>query len=231
MNLNVKTYNEQFLAAGKIVLDSDLGGNDPIAKFGVRLVEADVAPGETYWKVIGIHHLLPEENRGEGHTYLEALDEAGVRIQSPMVWANHQDNTIQEPVKLEKPASEPAGNIPMFKAVHAVRIRGQSINAADKSDTVEHLHSNHDDEPLPADGLGGNTRFHHSFYVVFQRTRKVADGPGPQPVSFLQFAQEHALGNAVTPTFAFQQHQVQAFERGIVFAKDDQPNSLRFQLW
>jgi hypothetical protein len=231
MNLNVNSYNQQYLAAGKIVLDSDLAGNDPFAKFGVRLVEADVVPGETYWKVIGIHHLLPVENRGDGHVYLEALDEAGVRIQNPMVWANNQDNTIQEPVKLEKPAAEPAGNIPMFKAKHVVRIRGLSINANDKSDSVENLHTDHDNEPEPADGLGGNTRFHHSFYVVYQRTRKAEGGPGPQPVSFMQFAQEHGLGNAVTPKFAFQQHQVQAFERGVVFARNDQPNSIQHQLW
>ena len=72
MNLDVKSYNQQFRDTGKLVLDSDAANNHALTKFGVRVVAADVAPGEMYWRVIGIHHLLPMENRGDHHIYLEA---------------------------------------------------------------------------------------------------------------------------------------------------------------
>jgi|WetSurMetagenome_2_1015567.scaffolds.fasta_scaffold394548_1 hypothetical protein len=232
MNLNVRSYNQQFRDTGKLVLDSDVANNHPMNKFGVRLVEADVAPGETYWKVIGIHHLSPTENRGDHHIYLEALDEAGVRIHAPLVWATSQFGSITEPVKLEKPDAEPAGNIPMYEGnTYKASIRGLSLNASDKSDRVDNIHTNHPDEPLPADGLGGVTNGHHSFYVVFQRTKKGAADPNPQPVNFLQYAVDHGLGNAVTPKFEFEQHQVQVFVLGVVFAKNVQPNAIQHQLW
>jgi hypothetical protein len=235
MNLNVKSYNQRFRDTGKLILDSDVADNNALTKFGVKVVTADVAPGETYWRVIGIHHLLPKENRGDHHIYLESLNEAGERISpSPpeAIWANSQFGNISEPVKLEKPAAEPAGNIPMWEGnTYKARIRGLSLSATDKSDVVENVHTDHPDEPLPSDGLGGNTRFHHSFYVVFQRTRKGSDGPVIQPPNFLQYAVDHGLGNAVTPRFGFQQHQVQAFENGVVFARDDHLNAIQHQLW
>ena len=64
--------------------------NDAGEKFGIEIVEADVAEGDTYWKVIGVHHLLPRENFSNHHVYLEALDEAGQRIRNPFVWAGFQ---------------------------------------------------------------------------------------------------------------------------------------------
>jgi hypothetical protein len=235
MNLNVKSYNQRFRTEGKLVLDSDMADNNALSKFGVQVVTADAVPGETYWRVIGIHHLLPMENRGDHHIYLEALNEAGERISPPpleAVWADSQFGNISEPVKLEKPAMEPAGNIPMFEGnKYKVRIRGLALNAKDKSDAVANLHTDHLDEPQPSDGLGGSTRFHHSFYVVFQRTRKGADGPVIPPPNFLQYAIDHGLGNAVTPRFGFEHHQMQAFERGIVFASDDQLDSISHLLW
>ncbi len=231
MNLDVSSYNRRFRESGKIVLDSDVVDNHPMTEFNLRLVEADIAPGETYWKVIGIHHLLPMENRGNHHVYLEALDEAGVRIPMPL-WADNQFGNISEPVQLDKPSNEPAGNIPMFRGnTYKVRMRGRKINEFEKSDRVENLHINHRNEPLPPDGSGGNGNGRHSFYVVFQRAKKTGVEPEPEPVDFLQHASEHGLGNAVTPKFEFQQHQVQAFERGIVFARNDQPQAVQHRLW
>jgi hypothetical protein len=59
----------------------------------------------------------------------------------------------------------------------AVWIKGLSRDANDKSDRVENLHTAHPDEPLP-DGSLLNTLGHHSFYVVFQRTRKAGQVEG-----------------------------------------------------
>jgi hypothetical protein len=75
-------------------------------------------------------------------------------------------------VPLDKPDSEPAGNIAMFKGqIVSVWMNGLAGDATDKSDRLENIHTNHPDEPLP-DGELWNTIGHHSFYVIFQRTRK-----------------------------------------------------------
>ena len=84
----------------------------------------------------------------------------------------------------------------------SVWIAGPSANAADKSDRVSHLHTDHDDERGPGGELW-NSRFHHSFYVVFQRTRKAA-GTGapslPEGVSVQFRAEPDAIkpGGSVT---------------------------------
>jgi hypothetical protein len=152
--------------------------NDAAQRYGARIVAADnIAEGETYWKVVGVHHLLPRENFSKHNVYIEALDEQGRRIRNPIAWAGwtwvgRQPNQRADPVSLDKPDAEAAGNIAMhFGQVVTVWLKGLSRDANDKSDRVENLHTAHPDEPLP-DGSLLNTLGHHSFYVVFQRTRK-----------------------------------------------------------
>jgi len=181
MAFNHQNYNTQYLLNAK---ESDEPINDA-QQYGVRIVETDAAEGEVYWKVIGIHHLLPRENFSNHHVYLEALDEEGRRIRNPFAWAGwtwegRQPHERADPVVLDKPDYEPAANIAMhFAQTISVWIRGLSRDANAKSDRVENLHTRHPDEPLP-DGSLLNTVGHHSFYVVFQRTRKssapAADG-------------------------------------------------------
>jgi len=158
--------------------------NDAAQKYGVRIVEANVAEGDVYWKAIGIHHLFPRENFSKHHVYLEALDENGRRIKLPHAWAGwtwegRQGHERADPVSLDKPEYETAGNIAMhFGQTVSVWIKGLGRDANEKSDRVENLHTRHPDEPLP-DGSLLNTLGHHSFYVVFQRVRKAttaADG-------------------------------------------------------
>ena len=151
--------------------------NDAAQNYGVRIVEAEVAEGETYWKAIGVHHLLPRENFSNHSVYLEALDEQGQRVKNPVVWAGwtwqgRRPDERADPLPLDKPDAEAAGNIAMhFGQVVTVWIKGSGRDANDKSDRVENFHTTHPDEPLP-DGSLLNTLGHHSFYVVFQRTRK-----------------------------------------------------------
>ena len=174
MAFNHQQYNTQYLLNIK-----DVGEpiNDAEEKYGVRIVEADVAEGETYWKVIGVHHLLPQENFGNHHVYLEALDENGNRLKNPLAWAGwtwegRRPDEAANPFPLDKPDSEAAGNLTMhFGQVVSAWIKGTHPEAQDKSDRVEKLHTAHPDEPLP-DGRLLNSVGHHSFYVVFQRTRK-----------------------------------------------------------
>jgi len=181
MAFNHQQYNTQYVVNAR---DNGEPINDAEQKYGVQIVTAEVAEGETYWKVIGVHHLLPRENFSNHHVYLEALDEAGLRIRNPLAWAGwtwegRRPDERADPVALDKPDTESAGNIAMhFAQTVSVWLKGLSRDSNDKSDKVVNLHTRHPDEPLP-DGSLLNTLGHHSFYVVFQRTRKTttaADG-------------------------------------------------------
>lgn len=174
MGFNPQQYNTEYLLRSRGNIEA---ASDTAATYGVKIVEADVAEGEVYWRVIGVHHLLPRENFGNHHVYIEALDEEGRRIQPPVAWAGwtwrgRRPDERVDPVPLDKPTTEAAGNITMhFGQVVSVWINGRARDASEKSDRVEELHTTHPDEPLP-DGAILNGLGHHSFYVVFQRTRK-----------------------------------------------------------
>jgi hypothetical protein len=174
MAFNHQQYNTEYLLNIK---NQGQPINDSVEKYGVKIVEADVSQGETYWRVIGVHHLLPRENFSNHHIYLEALDEDGNRIKNPPAWVGwtwqgRRPDERAHPVILDKPDTESAGNIMLFFGQKAsVWMNGTSRDGQDKSDRVENIHTTHPDEPLP-DGTLLNTLGHHSFYVVFQRTRK-----------------------------------------------------------
>jgi hypothetical protein len=179
-----QVYNETYL---KNVEEGGQPINDAAA-YDVRIVQADVPEGETYWQVIGVHHLTPEENRGKQNVFLEALDEDGRRVRDPFAWAGwtwegRRPEERADPVPLDKPANEPANNIVMyFGQIVSVWLNGLAPDGTDPSDQVQNLHTNHPDEPGPGGELW-NSIGHHSFHVVFQRTRQGdADGGGEPPV-------------------------------------------------
>ncbi len=147
--------------------------NDPIndaGAYGVLVVPADVPAGATYWRAVRVHHLLPAENQGRHHLFLDALDEAGNRsfgAQARVTWPDGEQT-----ITVDKPLGEPGANFPMWKwQICAVEMLGLP------SDRVENLHTGHPDEPP---GLG-NTLFHHSFEVVYQRAVSGAVPPPPPP--------------------------------------------------
>lgn len=138
--------------------------------YGVRVAAAAVAPGAPYWRAVRIHHLTPDENQGRHHIFLDALDETGARVfgaQARVTWPGGEQT-----LTVEKPLGEPGANFPMWKwQICAVEMLGLP------SDRVENLHTGHPDEPP---GLG-NTLFHHSFEVVYQRAVSGAAQPPPPP--------------------------------------------------
>ena len=169
MNLRHTDYNNQFL---NHVHQNSAVANQATA-YGVRIRDAEAAAGASYWRVIGVHHLSPEENRGDHHVYVEVLDEQGRRVKPANLavhwtWEGRQPDQVAKPAALEKPDNEPLSNVPIARgAVLDVWLAGDGL----PSDVVGGLRANHDDEPGPGDNKW-NTRGHHSFYVVFQRTTK-----------------------------------------------------------
>ena len=110
------------------------------------------------YQVIGIHKLTPEQNAGKHNLYLDVIDINGKRIPERIEWGwlGQRQNEIANPVILDKPASEPSGNISLggFQIVWA-RVLGKP------SDTVSNVTTG-----LPDEGPG-NTWGHHSYYVAF----------------------------------------------------------------
>ncbi|RME48727.1 MAG: carboxypeptidase regulatory-like domain-containing protein [Caldilineae bacterium] len=184
MAFNHQTYNDTYLENARAGKDPI---NDAAQKYGVRIEPAEVAAGETYWKVIGVHHLLPMENWSNHHVYLEVLDENGNRVRNPIAWVgwtweNRRPEEPANPVPIDKPDFEPGGNIAINKEqVVSVWVAGLAANATDKSDRVTGIRTTHPDEPLE-DGTLHNTWGHHSFYVVFQKTVKPAEAEHAQSV-------------------------------------------------
>jgi hypothetical protein len=169
MSFDHQSYNTDYLE--ETLPTSDAGN------YGVQIMETSATEGETYWRVIGVHHLTPSENRGNRHVFIEALDEEGRRVQGPFAWAGwdwegRRQDEVADPIPLDKPVNEPAGNIPMhFGQKVSVWIKGTTRQGTAASDKVQGIHTAHADEPGPG-GVKWNSVGHHSFYVVFQRTRK-----------------------------------------------------------
>ncbi|MCS7221556.1 MAG: hypothetical protein RML36_11115 [Anaerolineae bacterium] len=136
-----------------------MGNGQPIndaEAYGVRIVPVTVSPGSQLWRVTRVHHLTPQENGGRHHIFMDVLDENNRRIMGAKLRVTWQGG--EQIVTVEKPLNEPGANFPMWRgqvcAVEAVGL---------PSDRVENLHTGHPDE------APGNTLFHHSFLVVFQR--------------------------------------------------------------
>ena len=153
-------------------------GSDPVNQaeaYEVRVVtapdEGKVAPGQMYWRLVYVRHRTPEENQGKHNAYVTAIDENGQRVHDDglrigWTWEGRREDEPAEPKRLDKPDSEPAGNVDIYGGMHlAVWITGDGL----PSDRAENLHTHHPDEPGPHGELW-NSIGHHSFDLVFQRT-------------------------------------------------------------
>lgn len=121
------------------------------------------------WRCIHVRHLAPSENRGRHNIYIDVVDEDGKRVKDPSLrigwtWEGRRSEELAPPKPLDKPDSEPAGNLDMYG--------GQKLEVwidglGTPSDLVKNLHTNHPDETVPSGELW-NTTGHHSFYIKFQ---------------------------------------------------------------
>jgi murein DD-endopeptidase MepM/ murein hydrolase activator NlpD len=150
------------------------------AHYGVQWEQANAAPGTLCWRVIGVHHLTPDENRGNHVVYVDVVDEAGHPLRSADLqvkwgWAGQRPDEPAPPKPLDKPSSEPATNVEMYSGQQLwIELTGEGL----PSDTVRNLHTKHADEPGP-NGETWNSIGHHSFYVLFQRVRHDAAAVHP----------------------------------------------------
>jgi hypothetical protein len=130
--------------------------------------EVSLPPGNLahVWLAVGIWHLTPEENGGNHNVYVDVLDVAKQPLPPDRLadkrlcftWDGRRTDEPTPPVKFEKNPPEPAANLPIWL--------GQKMAIWIESDRpvsniVSNLHTDLPDQPL------GNSRGHHSYYVVF----------------------------------------------------------------
>jgi hypothetical protein len=137
--------------------------NDAI-EYDVTITPARVVPGQTFWKVILVHHLTPEENRGGHNIFVDVIDENDQRVYGTRIQFSWQTGSGIGIV--DKPPNEPGTNFPMWKN----QICEIEVANGLASDRVVGLHVNHPDEDPP-----NNSIYHHSFLVIFKKT--YYDGP------------------------------------------------------
>jgi len=142
----------------------------PDAKYGVGVVA--LRGTIPHWRCIGVHHLTGTENRGKHNCYLDCLDEDGKRFASGRFSLAAEGEDIHREFGVDKPGNEPANNFPMWRGG---RYSVSMVDPELPSEVVTGLHSGHPDED------SGNTLFHHSFYVVFQRVAGLVV-PDPLPI-------------------------------------------------
>jgi hypothetical protein len=170
MAFNIEKYNEEFL---KKLAEHEPIYNDAAGKYSVDikfLPDIDVPEESTnYWRIIGIHHLTGTENMGNHNVYIDVLDEDARRINGARLVLFQPDTTPVFAV-VDKPANEPGTNFPLFKADKATVAMLWPEQDPLPSEQALGLSTAHPDEEV------GNTLFHHSFYVVFQRSRIPVNG-------------------------------------------------------
>jgi hypothetical protein len=164
MAFNFEEYNQEFL---KKLAEHEPVYNDAAGKYNVdiRFVpDIDVPEGTSkYWRVVGIHHLTGPENMGNHNIYIDVLDEDANRINGARLVLFQPDATPVFAV-VDKPANEAGTNFPLFKADKATVAVLWPEQDPLPSEQAFGLSTAHPDEEV------GNTLFHHSFYVVFQRS-------------------------------------------------------------
>ena len=157
------SYNTTFL--------DRLKNNQPIynnaaVTYKIR-VDPVAEPDKPHWRVIGIHHLTGTENGMQHHAFCEVLDGAGKRIDGALLVVK-KGNEPERLDRIDKPANEAGAHIPIWgEDVVAISVR-RPDNSPLPSERVGNITTGFDKDSA------GNSRFHHSFYIVFQKSEGVA---------------------------------------------------------
>jgi hypothetical protein len=157
----INTFRSHYMQTGLIYNDA---------------VDYDVqieGPDNPNWRVLGIHHLAPEENRGNHNVYVEALCKQWERDNQRVIhwtWVGRRpDQDAPDFWPGQKPSNELV-NLPINLGMTvSVWVSG--------GEKVINLSSNHPDEgEYPGNRIG-----HHSFFICFQEVDKSGNEPEPFP--------------------------------------------------
>jgi len=130
-------------------------------KYGITV---DI-PENRDWRVLGIHHLDPDENKDNHNVYVEMLCKQGDREGFRAIhwtWEGRNEVTEDAPPVF-------AGSKPLNELVDIPLNLGMNVSVwTNGSEIAEGFSSNHPDENE------GNSIGHHSFFVCFQEMDKDA---------------------------------------------------------
>ncbi len=126
--------------------------------------------GDEYIAIIGLFHLIGEQNANHSHLFIDILDENGNRIydHNPPLWLKWgwdgmtpAEVRATRPVRIDKQLSEPGANIGITwqQVIYGFLIDNIAC------DRFRGIHTRYED-----DGLG-NDRGHHSHYIVLQKRK------------------------------------------------------------
>ena len=128
------------------------------------------------FEIIGVHHLDQSENNGNHHVYGDVLDQNGLREYGAVVYSKTIGSPSIVKTDTDKPRIEPAFNRPLWQGENVELWVGELAGVPVVSDRVRGIRTDWPDEPP------GNTRFHHSFYVVWRARSGAQPVPMPIPV-------------------------------------------------
>ena len=139
------------------------------APVAAAVAVAAAAPSVQY-QLKEARRMEPCENRGNHNIFIKVVDSAGnpvdgvLLVQAP---ADQIGNVLDKMVSGTKGPG--LAEFVMWKgAQYAVYVSTDGVNPSN-SDIARPLHPNFTDEAVCSDGDGGNTLFHNSFSVVFQK--------------------------------------------------------------
>ena len=146
------------------------GYNDAREQYDVEII----TPEDATW-VASVHHLTPDENRGNSHIFMDILftDSSRVRTQYLWTWLGRRGDQPAPPIPNDKSSNE---------MVALAMGGGQKIDVwLPGGVTVHNLHTGHADETGPK-GDKWNTWGHHSFMVIFQPSPSGGPKPPDPPI-------------------------------------------------
>ncbi len=108
--------------------------------------------------------LTPCENEGGHNIYINVIDKDGNGIPGVIFWVSWGPQGVELKTGYKPERGPGATDFPMFKGTHTVQMKGARSEVAQGITPDIPV-----DEACP-DGGGGNTLFHYSYEVVFQRT-------------------------------------------------------------
>ncbi|HSN78348.1 MAG TPA: cyclic nucleotide-binding domain-containing protein [Anaerolineae bacterium] len=134
--------------------------------------KAAAAPAPSVeWRLVTARRLSACENRGKHNIFVTVLDAAGNPLDGVMVvQANNGNpgNILDRMTSGAKGAGQ--AEFIMWKMAEYMVFVANPDGSPASSDFAQPIHSNFVDEETCADGQGGNTLFHNSFEIIFQRT-------------------------------------------------------------
>jgi CRP-like cAMP-binding protein len=117
------------------------------------------------YKVKSVRKLTPCENRGGHNIYINVIDKDGNGIPGVVVAVSWGAPTGTDVTTGTKPERGPgAVDFPMFKGTHTVQVKGA------RSEIAQGITPDIPVDEACDKGGGGNTLYHYSYEVVFQRT-------------------------------------------------------------